>query len=307
MNEPVASAVRFGMLTVLDIDSEYKGNHVWLCQCDCGNTVKVLESNLRIGRVSNCGCQKDRGRKRSDISGHRFGRLVAQQYVFDDKNGKPCWSFLCDCGNEKILPTTSVQSGRTQSCGCIRSEKTRKIHLTDISGQRFGRLIAVKSTEERDATGSVVWECSCDCGNTIWCSVAALKKGSVKSCGCYYKESRSSCDTYRKDKMDDTNLSQLVATKSTRSDNSSGITGVCYLEKNAKWEAYISFQKKRYYLGLFEKKEDAIKARKKAEQELHDPMIEKHWAEMPKTRQDEYLAYLKGIPVEYPPSVNIAN
>ena len=44
---------------------------------------------------------------------------------------------------------------------------------------------------------------------------------------------------------------------------------------------------------------------KRAEQELHDPMIEKHWDEMTKTRQDEYLAYLKGIPVEYPPSVNI--
>lgn len=35
-----------------------------------------------------------------------------------------------------------------------------------------------------------------------------------------------------------------------------------------KWTAQIGFQGKNYHLGRFEKKEDAIKARKKAEEKI---------------------------------------
>ena len=83
------------------------------------------------------------------------------------------------------------------------------------------------------------------------------------------------------------------------------MTGVHFDSKLGKWIAYISYKKKRYYLGIYTDKNDAVKARQRAEQEFHDPLIEKHWDDLPEKRQDEYLAYLKGIPIEYPPSVNI--
>src|ERR1700731_3824283 len=47
---PLASA-RYGRLTVLE-----SVNGGWLCRCDCGNTVTVLGSPLREGRVVSCGC-----------------------------------------------------------------------------------------------------------------------------------------------------------------------------------------------------------------------------------------------------------
>lgn len=49
--------------------------------------------------------------------------------------------------------------------------------------------------------------------------------------------------------------------------NKSGKKGVCWHKKSNKWMAYITIGMKRIYLGLYEDKDDAIKARKKAEKE----------------------------------------
>lgn len=38
----------------------------------------------------------------------------------------------------------------------------------DLTGQRFGRLIAIKRTDDYISPSnkpSVMWECKCDCGN----------------------------------------------------------------------------------------------------------------------------------------------
>lgn len=56
---------RFGYLTVLELCKE-RGGHgeaKWKCECDCGNIVEVLSSNLRRkkeGTIS-CGCKKSKG------------------------------------------------------------------------------------------------------------------------------------------------------------------------------------------------------------------------------------------------------
>ena len=59
----------------------------------------------------------------------------------------------------------------------------------DIAGQRFGRLIAIKPTGEKD-NNNFLWECKCDCGNTVIVKSGELGKGK-KSCGCLSKEYRS--------------------------------------------------------------------------------------------------------------------
>lgn len=294
----------FGNLTVMEQYGIYKDENLWLCRCACGNKQVVLQNRLTDGRITNCGCKR-RGRKRTDIAGQRFGRLIAQEYLFDDHRNQACWLFRCDCGNEKVLPITAVKNNRVRSCGCLRVEKTRMIHQSDISGQTFGRLTAIRPTDERDATGSVVWECQCECGSTKLVPGSNLRKGKVRSCGCLYKETRSTCDQYRKDKTDGTNISQLVASKKLRVNNSSGSTGVFFDPTNEKWVSYLSFKKKKYHLGIFDNKKDAVEARKQAEQNFHDPMIEKYWNTLSAERQNIYLAYLKGKPICYPLSVDI--
>ena len=50
--------------------------------------------------------------------------------------------------------------------------------------------------------------------------------------------------------------------------NTSGYKGVTWAKDKEKWCAQIVFKGKRYYLGYYEKKEEAVEARKEAEEKL---------------------------------------
>lgn len=54
-----------------------------------------------------------------------------------------------------------------------------------------------------------------------------------------------------------------------RSDNTSGVTGVSYVNQNRKWLAYINVGGKRLKIGLFKNVEDAIAARLEAKRKYH--------------------------------------
>ena len=56
----------------------------------------------------------------------------------------------------------------------------------DITGKRFGRLVAIEPTNERTKQGDIIWKCKCDCGNTSNVSAKNLKV--VKSCGCSHRK-----------------------------------------------------------------------------------------------------------------------
>jgi hypothetical protein len=61
---------------------------------------------------------------------------------------------------------------------------------SDLSGQQFGRLIAVRrsgSTRE----GHAVWLWRCLCGREKRIPATAVKSGKVSSCGCLQQESRT--------------------------------------------------------------------------------------------------------------------
>lgn len=55
----------------------------------------------------------------------------------------------------------------------------------DITGQRFGRLTAVKISKIVDR--KAYWECLCDCGNVVNIRGSSLRSGATVSCGCYRK------------------------------------------------------------------------------------------------------------------------
>lgn len=57
----------------------------------------------------------------------------------------------------------------------------------DLTGERYGKLTVIKYAGTRDGYGAL-WECQCDCGNTITARADHLKRGRLLSCGCYFKE-----------------------------------------------------------------------------------------------------------------------
>lgn len=66
-----------------------------------------------------------------DLTGHRFGRLIVRcRAAGNTANGSARWVCLCDCGKEVIVPGVTLRRGSTQSCGCLRREKTVDAHTT---------------------------------------------------------------------------------------------------------------------------------------------------------------------------------
>ena len=74
--------------------------------------------------------------QRLDITGQRFGRLVAvapgkkyEKEYEDNKSSTYYWLFKCDCGEEKEILVASVtrKSHPTRSCGCLKRVRTEHL------------------------------------------------------------------------------------------------------------------------------------------------------------------------------------
>lgn len=69
-----------------------------------------------------------------DITGQRFGRLVALRKTDERQDKKIIWEFLCDCGNTTKALAKSAKCGNTKSCGCLRNDTPRL--LSEKNGLR---------------------------------------------------------------------------------------------------------------------------------------------------------------------------
>lgn len=62
----------------------------------------------------------------------------------------------------------------------------------DLVGEKFGRLTVLRPVSKDSLpptkSRSKVYECLCDCGNTIYTRASLLRAGDKKSCGCLQKE-----------------------------------------------------------------------------------------------------------------------
>lgn len=132
----------------------------------------------------------------------------------------------------------------------------------DLTGHRYGKLTVLGPAEnigERTA-----WRCRCDCGREIVVCSNRLRSGHTKSCGCMEKG-----PVY----VDGTSPDMLRAAKVVRKNNTSGVPGVDWWAAKGKWRATICFKGKRHYLGSYLSFEEAVEARKRGEEELHDSFL----------------------------------
>lgn len=57
-----------------------------------------------------------------DITGERFGRLVAKRYLRINSRYHAVWLWQCDCGTEFEDWGGKIRIGQKQSCGCLGKE-----------------------------------------------------------------------------------------------------------------------------------------------------------------------------------------
>lgn len=124
----------------------------------------------------------------------------------------------------------------------------------DISGMKFGFITAIEPTDKRDRK-DVVWRCRCRCGTELELPATRLILNNALSCGCIQKEFVKRANKY----FGGTSLEKSLKDPVTSTRSMSGYVGVT--RKRDKWQAYITYKRQRISLGVYDKLEDAVKAR----------------------------------------------
>ena len=169
---------RYGRVVVIDkAPNTDKGLTAWNCLCDCGNTCVITTKTLRNGNNHSCGyCNK----KYKDVEiGDKYNYLT----VIAKSDRKKYWICKCDCGNTTEVLDSLLKNGGVKSCGCLRRRPSQ--HRLNLTGKKFGYLIALYFNEEKSSLNKSYWHCKCDCGNE--CDVLRenlTAPNRFPSCGC---------------------------------------------------------------------------------------------------------------------------
>lgn len=120
--------------------------------------------------------------KTHNLTGQRFGRLIALESVGSNKRKSRLWKCKCDCGREKITTSLLLVTNQTRSCGCLQKETISKMRAKNLVGKKFNKLTVLNKIGK---IGKYIhWECRCDCGKITKIITASLINGNTKSCGC---------------------------------------------------------------------------------------------------------------------------
>ena len=112
-----------------------------------------------------------------DLAGQKFGMLTAIRRVARRDPLEGYWLCQCACGNQTTALVGQLRSGGKTSCGCKR-------RAVDITGQRFGRLIALSRVKRTRPHTEYIYRCRCDCGGIRLVRTHKLRAGTVTTCGC---------------------------------------------------------------------------------------------------------------------------
>lgn len=222
--------------------------------------------------------------KYEDLTGKRFGRLLVLKRGEDVYNSRGTkyitWICQCNCGNKTTIKAADLKRGRTRSCGCYHKEwnkltKTRT-NKYDLSGE-YGIGYTLKNEpfyfdlEDFDKIKDYCWSYNSDG------YVVARKRGSKETVRIHQFGMGAKHIDHIKHVLHDNRKSQLrigndllnARNRSRPKNNKSGHIGVCWKERDKLWEAYIGINGKHLYLGHFNKYEDALMARKNAEEKYY--------------------------------------
>lgn len=273
----------------------------WLVKCDCGTSdaFVVRDNDIKNGHSKSCGCIKQRGdtvRSRKDLRGMTFGRLQVlrqadEDYVYPNGKHESKWWVVCACGqsDEFMIRYSHLTGGNTRSCGCLATEARisnghakKKYNTYDLSGE-YGIGYTDKDEEfwfdieDYDlikdycwyySDGYLVTNITVDKCQQARMSLHRLIMGFPENKEVDHIIHPSKFGNKfdnRKSNLRIVNKSQNQMNKHKQSNNTSGNVGVSWHNRDNVWEAWISINNQQIYLGRFVNKEDAIHARKVAE------------------------------------------
>lgn len=149
------------MLRLIEIKLDKQGNKIFAIveefKIRSQRSVQDLIELLKNGQsIINASLNDDEliyipnERRCPKLKGQTFGELKVIEYL-----GNKQWKCECSCGKIKSIATSSLTTGKSQSCGHNKG-------LIDLKGQTFGKWYVL------EYAGEHYWKCKCLCGcNTI--------------------------------------------------------------------------------------------------------------------------------------------
>lgn len=197
-----------------------------------------------------------------DFTGRKYNRWTI--ISFAEKRGKRFyWNCLCDCGKEKVVRADQIKDGNSQSCGCLRAERSYRTHgMYNTKIYRVWGAMISRVTNPNDPAWPYYGGIGCGLDQEDWRQFENF----YRDMGENYKEgltleredpklgySKDNCvwDTWKVQSFN----------KKMDKRNKSGRTGVKFIEKSARWNARIGFEGKDISLGYFDTFEEACDAR----------------------------------------------
>lgn len=222
-----------------------------------------------------------------DLNGKRFGRLTiikrVENRILPSGQKRSQWLCKCDCGNYATVLGYMLTSGNTQSCGCLHNEafaRARKKYNTyDLSGE-YGVGYTTKGDEfyfdleDYDKIKDYCWTIQNNGYVTAYCPTTMnriLLHRLIMNCdnnNLYidHIHGNKTRNDNRKSNLRTATPSQNTMNKPLLKNNTSGVTGVSWNKRKGEWESYITIDDKRKGLGYFSNFDDAVAARKDAEE-----------------------------------------
>jgi len=238
----------------------------WQCQCQCENkTISVIfEGRLSSGRTKSCGCSRIK-----DLTNQLIGKLIPQYYY--KKDGETYWHCNCQCGNTCEVPVSKL-TGKVKklSCGCLRLERIKEsYHKTNsfryenniAYGTMSNGIEFIVDAEDVPKIQNICWYL-----NKQGYVVSGDKRLNRIITGC--ENDKFVVDHWNRNPLDNRKSNLRIVTQhcnvlnsSKRNDNTSGMTGVWFDKKNNKWCAEIKLNDKKYFIGRYGSKIEAIQKR----------------------------------------------
>lgn len=237
-------------------------------------------------------------KQRPDIKiGAPYGKIK----VIDIDRSRKYRVYNCECmicHNKMGLTGSKVYAYAESGCSDCRRKSRQQSIINQLSadyvGKKYGQLKITGFLYEPSYVNSerIMARCLCDCGKETTILWARIKSGRSKTCGHDRdKILNDGQNINRSGKMDGTNVYSF--NQKLSKNNTSGAKGVSYVSKMNKYRAYITFRRKQYSLGCYDTVNDALTARKIAEEEIFGNFIDDKLSDT--ECRDEIINMLKKI------------